>query len=267
MGTREAILGGDGLIGSALGRRLREGGSEVTSFDLKSGWDLRRRTPFLAEYDRVWFLAWDTGGARYLEVAGHQHAIFKNNCEIAATVFDALSTSRRPFVFTTSQLAGREDAYGITKLMGEVWTRQLGGKVARLWNAYGWETPDDRSHVVTDLVRSGLEQQVVRTQTTGAERRRLLYKDDCAEALVTLFDGPGAEADIAGPEWVSIADLARRIAALLGVPAELGSATGQEVLVEPSRPLPGWRPRTSLEEGLRQIVAEARRFRTAPEPP
>jgi nucleoside-diphosphate-sugar epimerase len=115
--------------------------------------------------------------------------------------------------------------------------------------------------VVTDLVLRGLEAGVVRTRTRGTERRRFLYKDDCAEALQRAFDGSEAEADVAGPEWVRIADLAARIGALLGVPVELGDEAGQEALIDPVRPVPGWSPRTTLDDGLRRILDEARAYR------
>lgn len=254
-------MGGEGLIGSALVSSLIERGSEVTSLDLKSGCDLRKAGSLhLDDCDRIWFLAWDTGGASYIEAEDRQHAIFRNNCDLAARVFDSLSASRRPFLFTTSQLAGQASAYGLTKLMGEAWARQLGGKIARLWNVYGWEQPGIRSHVVTDLVLRGLQTTVVHVRTSGRERRRLLYKDDCVEALVRLFESPEQEADIAGPEWVPIFTVAGAIAKLLGAEVSYGQADGQEMLVEPRKPLGGWQPHTSLVQGLSLVIEDARRF-------
>src|SRR5213075_2649861 len=114
--------------------QLRARGHEVVSLDLKTGCDLRRvgDAPF-SECDRVWFLAWDTGGAKYIGATDKQHQMYMHNCELSARVFDALAQTRRPFLFITSQLAGQKNAYGMTKLMAEHWTLQLGGKAARLW--------------------------------------------------------------------------------------------------------------------------------------
>ena len=126
------MLGGDGLIGLALGAALRAKGRTVTSLDLQSGVDLRKPfdiAPF-EKCDRVWFLAWDTGGAKYLEARNQQHEQYKNNCEISLRVFDALARTGKPFLFATSQLAGLPNAYGTTKLMAWHWTLNLGGKVA-----------------------------------------------------------------------------------------------------------------------------------------
>src|SRR6185503_13943965 len=130
-GTRELVLGGDGLIGSTLVQKLTSLGHAVTSLDLKTGCDLRQvdDQPF-HDCDRVWFLAWDTGGARYIEAADRQHEQYKHNCELTMRVLDALARTRKPFLFINSQLAGLPTAYGTTKLMAACWSLQLGGKVA-----------------------------------------------------------------------------------------------------------------------------------------
>ncbi|HEY0077439.1 MAG TPA: NAD(P)-dependent oxidoreductase [Pyrinomonadaceae bacterium] len=258
---RELVLGGEGLIGSSLVEALRAKGHEAESLDLKSGFDLRRPfdlSPF-ERADRVWFLAWDTGGAKYLEAADRQHEQYKNNCELSLRVFDALSRTKKPFLFTTSQLAGLPNAYGTTKLMAWHWTAHLGGKVARLWNVYGWEHPDARSHVVTDLVLTGLRGRVT-TLTKGTEKRRFLYKTDCVAALVKLFDGDSQTAEIAGSEWITIRELAEEVARQLNVEVALGQMQGSEVPVDPKELLPDWQPETSLAEGISRVIADARAY-------
>ena len=256
---RELVLGGDGLIGSELVRELRAKGHTVVSLDLKSGCDLR--SPFglgpFEECDRVWFLAWDTGGAKYLEAEDRQHEQFKNNCDLSVRIFDALARTRKPFLFTTSQLAGLPNAYGTTKLMAWRWASHLGGKIARLWNVYGWEHPDRRSHVVTDLVVSGLHGRV-RCMTNGEEKRLFLYKTDCVTALLTLFDGPLQTAEIAGLKWLKIREVAEEIARQLDVEINLGENKGSEVLIEPTELLPNWHPKIPLRQGIAKVISEAR---------
>jgi nucleoside-diphosphate-sugar epimerase len=261
MTPRELVLGGNGLIGAALAERLRARGAQVDTLDLKSGCDLRRApVPSFKSHDRVWFLAWDTGGAKYIESASAQHEIYRNNSELCARVFDELARSRTPFIFTTSQLAGEPTAYGMTKLVAEHWAAQLGGHIARLWNVFGWEEPGVRSHVVTDLVLSGLRDGEIRLRTDGRERRRLLYKTDCVDGLIRTFEARLPSVDIAGPGWVSVAELAALIGDHLGVPVSAGNATGQEVLRDPVSPPPGWTPRVGLADGLESVISEARLF-------
>lgn len=259
--TRELVLGGEGLIGSTLIQELTKRGHHVTSLDLKNGNDLRHidDQPF-RECDRVWFLAWDTGGARYIEAVDRQHEQYKHNCQLTVQVLDALARTRKPFLFVSSQLAGLPTAYGTTKLMAASWSLQLGGKVARLWNTYGWEHPDVRSHVITDLVLSGLTRGRVTCMTTGSERRRFMYKSDCAEALIQLFDGPKQSAEIAGPEWVTIRQVGEEIGRQLSVEFEPGSASGSEVMIDPKELLPDWQPRVKLSDGIARVIADAREY-------
>jgi nucleoside-diphosphate-sugar epimerase len=260
-GIRELVLGGEGLIGTELVKALELRGHQVASLDLKNGNDLRAvgDRPF-AECDRVWFLAWDTGGAKYIGATDKQHQMYKHNCELSARVFDALAHTGRPFLFVTSQLAGQPNAYGMTKLMAEHWAMQLGGKVARLWNTYGWEQPDTRSHVVTDLVLSGLTEGRVKTMTNGKERRRFIYKGDCVAALMKLFDSEQVTAHIAGPEWISIQRLAEEIACQLNAEVELGDGVGEEVIIDPEIFIADWQPAVKLSEGISMVIAEARQY-------
>jgi nucleoside-diphosphate-sugar epimerase len=259
--TRELVLGGEGLIGSTLVRELSARGHLVKSLDLKSGCDLRQvdDQPF-RECDRVWFLAWDTGGARYIEAVDRQHEQYKHNCELSVRVFDALGRTRKPFLFISSQLAGLPTAYGSTKQMAASWSLQLGGKVARLWNTYGWERPDVRSHVITDLVLSGLTRGRVTCMTNGSERRRFIYKTDCVEALIKLCEGSKQTAEIAGSEWVTIRQVGEEIARQLGVEFAAGSALGSEVMIDPQELLTDWQPRVSLREGISRVIADARAY-------
>ena len=257
--AKELVLGGEGLIGSTLVRHLKANGHVVTSLDLKSGCDLRHvNDSAFSECDRVWFLAWDTGGAKYIEAADRQHEQYKHNCELSVRVFDALGRTRKPFLFVSSQLAGLPTAYGATKFMAANWALQLGGKVARLWNTYGWEHPDSRSHVITDLVLSGLTKGRVVCLTMGLERRRFIYKTDCVAALVKLADGPNQKAEIAGPEWLTIRQAAEEIGRQLNVEVESGLAEGSEVIIDPEHLLTDWEPKVSLSEGISHVIAEAR---------
>lgn len=265
---RELVLGGEGLIGAELVRALGARGHEVVSLDAKSGCDLRRADlgAHVADCDRVWFLAWDTGGAKYIEAADRQHEQYKHNCELSLSVFDALARAKKPFLFTSSQLTVVPNAYGATKLLAERWTTQLGGKVARLWNTYGWEQPDVKSHVVTDLVLAGLTRGRVECLTDGAERRRFVYKTDCVEAVMRLFDGPEPRAEIAGPEWVTIGQVAEEVARQLDADVKFGDAKGTEHIIDPQEPLRGWEPRVSLAEGVARVIADARAYLEASRP-
>ena len=259
---RELVLGSAGLIGAELLRTLEAKGHRVVGLDLKHGHDLRASVDLklFANCDRVWFLAWDSGGAKYLEAEELQHQQYKNNCELSCRVFDALAQTKKPFLFTTSQLSSVPNAYGRTKQMAAQWSSNLGGKVARLWNVYGWEPPGYRSHVITDLVFSGLRGRV-RCLTNGQEKRRFLYKSDCVDALINFFESPLLTADMAGPQQSKISEAAKEVARQLNVGVEFGEVKGSEAPIEPTELLPQLNQKVSLADGITAVIADARALR------
>lgn len=261
--AKELVLGGEGLIGTEVVSILAERGSDARSLDLKSGIDIVTCDSGPFEWaDRIWFLAWDLGGVKYLNDPTIQHEQFMKNCALMHRVFDMVHSLAKPCLFASSQLAGQRNAYGTTKLLGEVWAQTLGAKVARLWNVYGWEEPGVRSHVVTDFTVAALTGGPIQCRTTGEERRRLLYKSDCAQALVQLFDGDEVYADVAGERWITVRELALRIATARGVEARFGDELGEEVPIDPLAPVPGWKPSVPFEQGLQLVLRDAEQYLT-----
>ena len=170
---RNLVLGGSGMIGSHLCQYLLSKGEEVVSLDLTTEFDLRKDdlTPY-RNVDFVWFLAWEVGGSKFLTDQNNFISIIKNNTQICANVFQFLEDTKIPFLFASTQLAAPDNVYGVTKLLGENWTKALGGKIVRFWNVYGWEDPGERSHVITDMVLNALSKKHIQLLTTGEEERQ-----------------------------------------------------------------------------------------------
>lgn len=259
---KNIVLGGTGLIGRSLCNKLKSAGQEVISLDLKTGFDLRKDSlePY-SNFDFVWFLAWDVGGSKYLMNPDYQQDILLNNVRICERVFDFLYRTKIGFLFTTSQLSGSDNAYGITKMLGEYWTYQIGGKLARLWNVYGWEPPGIRSHVIPDLVMTALKEKAIHLQTTGQERRQFILNADCIDALVRMRSDPACNyADITAPPWLTIEQVAKEIGRQLNVPVFRGEMIGYDKIVNAEKPLIGWAPKISLEEGISRVISKAKEF-------
>jgi len=258
---KNLVLGGAGLIGRALCSKLESLGHAVTSLDLRTGFDVRKDSlePY-SGFDFVWFLAWDVGGSKYLMNPDYQHEILLSNVKICEKVFDFLHRTKTQFLFTTSQLSGSDIAYGITKMLGEHWTYQLGGKLARLWNVYGWEVPGIRSHVIPDLVMMALRERAICLQTTGQERRQFIFDADCTDALVQFRKANSDSADITAPPWVTIEQVANEIGRQLNVPVSRGKTIGYDRIVNPEKPRIGWLPEITLEEGISRVISEAKQF-------
>ena len=131
-------------------------------------------------------------------------------------------------------------AYGEGKRAAEmlcaIYGKQFGVDVvtARIFALLGPLLSLDIHFAAGNFIRDAIAGQTIRVEGSGEAVRSYLYAADLAVWLWTLLiDGePGATYNVGSEEDVSIAELARRTAALLGAPQV-------EVL---GRPDPGWNP-------------------------
>ena len=256
---KNLVLGGSGAIGSHLCEHLIKAGEEVINLDLKVGFDLRSES--LDDFkgvDYVWFLAWDVGGAKFLTDKQNYISIIRNNTLICNNVFNFLEKYNKPFLFTSSQLAERDNVYGITKLLGEAWAKALGGKIVKFWNVYAWEDPGVRSHVIPDMVLNGLKNKEIRLMTTGEEERQFIYVDDCITNLIRFRDMDLEEIHLTNGVWYSIRDVAALVARKLDAKVIPGERKGYNNKVPPDDTYQLFSFPTSLENGIELIITKTK---------
>lgn len=172
----------------------------------------------------------------------------------------------------TGPIEPTNEAYAIAKIAGlklaEAYARQYGHAFlsAMPTNLYG---PNDNfdldnSHVIPALMRKMHEAKVTRAPTvttwgSGTPLREFLHVDDLADALVFVvrhWHGP-EHINIGSGREISIRDLAAHIANIVGFEGEILHDTSKpdgapRKMVDTTRLAAlGWRPRISLEEGLR----------------
>lgn len=230
--------------------------------DRKSGYDLRDSERYADKFawaDRIWFLAWDIGAWKKAQAPTYEADILESNLALCRSVFRSIEKAGKPFLFVSSQaaLSPEPTTLGVTKRVGELWTRILGGRIARLWNVYGWEPVGEKSHLIPDLVWQGLAGNI-RLMTSGDETRQFLHVYDCVEALLHQFDSSQKEADITSGEWVSVKDVAVAIGDKLHVKVDFGQSPGRPSPAQPSILLNDWRPKIIMDNGLDNVIAEAR---------
>ena len=198
---KNLVLGSEGFVGDYLCKYLEKKGEEVIRFDIKR--DKKEdatlyRLP-LEGIDKVYFLAWDVGGAKYLYREDTQLHQLKWNVALLDNVMNQLEESKTPFVFTSSQLAEDSTVYGVTKKLGEFWTKYLGGAYVRLENVYGiMEEDSEKSHVISDFVRQ-VKKGDIKMLSSGEEMRRFTHIDDVCDAIYSATP------------WISIKDVAAKI--------------------------------------------------------
>jgi nucleoside-diphosphate-sugar epimerase len=266
------VLGSEGQIGKPTCEYLRKNGHQVTQFDivLSESHDLRssdsQLKKIISDHDFVYYFASDVGGAKYLEEHEHTFRFIKDNMLIMINVFTSLKESKTPFIFTSSQMSELNySSYGILKKLGETMANDIGGLVVHLWNVYGPESDDEKSHVITDFCKMAKRDGVIKMRTDGLESRQLLYAEDCAECLLTLtglYDSldRSKKYHITNFEWNTILEVAYIISDISGCAICTGKNKDQTQKNAMNEPDPYilnfWKPKTTLKQGIERIYNE-----------
>jgi len=260
------VLGSEGFVGKPFCSYLEQQGEEVVRFDIKRDdrEDARSVSLSLDGVDRVYFLAWEVGGAKYLYRDDVQFLQLDWNLQLLLNVMPQLRESKTPFLFVSSQLAEEHDTvYGVTKRLGEVWTRLLQGVRVRLWNVYGsYEDQTERSHVVADFVHQALETGRIEMMTSGEEVRQFIHVDDvCSAFHSALSQKLEGLYDVSSFEWASVRNLAQIIADLTDAEVVPGTRTGLTPLTPMVGKIPDWEPSLTLRNGLSKMIDLYRQHR------
>ena len=149
-------------------------------------------------------------------------------------------------------------------------------KVARIFNTYGPRMHPNDGRVVSNFIVQALAGEPITIYGDGAQTRSFCYVDELVEALMRLMATPDSftgPVNLGNPTEFTILELARRVISLTNSRSEI-------VL----RPLPQddplqrkpdislamqqllWRPRISLDEGLRRTVSYFRARQPAAAP-
>lgn len=176
----------------------------------------------------------------------------------------------------TGPLEPTNEWYAIAKIAGvklcQAYRRECGDDFisAMPTNLYG---PGDNFDLETSHVFAALLRKAHEARSTGAKsmtvwgsgepRREFLHVDDCADALVFLMTRYSGEqhVNVGCGHDIRIADLARLAARVAGFEGEINfdrsrpEGTLRKLLATDVLARMGWRPRISLERGMRETMA------------
>jgi nucleoside-diphosphate-sugar epimerase len=267
---KHLVLGSSGQIGNCIVDYFKNQGEEVIEFDIERDLneDLRISNNSLLEEkikecDIVHFLAFDVGGAKYLEKYQDTYPFISNNIKIMANTFELIQKHNKPVLFASSQMSELGySTYGQLKSIGEKMTKDLNGIVVRFWNVYGYEKDEEKSHVITDFIKMAKYEGVIKMRTDGQESRQLLYGDDCAECLLVISKkyrtlNRNKNYHITNFDWIKVIDVAKIIQNISGceiIPSTRQDQTQKNAMNNAdSYILKLWQPKTTLEEGINKL--------------
>ena len=187
-----SVLGSSGVVGTALCKVLRREKYDVIEWDIKNSYTQDLSNPInntrlremVNKSDFVFFLAYDVGGSKYLKNITHD--FINRNVMLMMNTFDVIGN--KPCIFMSSQMQNMSNTYGVLKLLGEHYMQSMNGISVRLWNVYGPEVVDEKSHVITDFIHMYKKNKSIHMLTDGTEKRQFLHTNDCADALICMMN-------------------------------------------------------------------------------
>jgi len=165
---------------------------------------------------------------------------------------------------------GPRSCYDESKRFGEALTmafaRSAGAdvRIIRIFNTYGPRMRPNDGRVVSNFIVRALRGEPLTIYGDGAQTRSFCYVDDLVEGIMRCAASEKTASrvvNLGNPEERTVADLARMICEMVGVPLEIESHPARED--DPSRRCPDisvarglldWEPRIAAAEGLRRTI-------------
>ena len=263
---KNLVIGSDGFIGVPFCKYLESQNEEVIRFDIKSNKknDAKIFNFDLKKIDRVYFLAWDVGGSKYLFNENNQLSQLKWNLDLLKNILNQLEKQKKGLLFVSSQFADdNETVYGVTKRLGEIWTSLIGGKCVRVWNAYGvMEKNDVKSHVISDFVYQAVKTKKIKMMTNGNEWRQFTHVQDLSRAFHMAMNDKTSNKtlfDASSYEWVQVKQIAQIIGKLTKARIVYGAKEGKNHKAFNMGRIPHWLPQIELVEGIKMMITEIKK--------
>ena len=139
-------------------------------------------------------------------------------------------------------------------------------KVARIFNTYGPAMQPDDGRVVSNFMVQALRGKPLRVFGDGSQTRSFCYVDDLVDGLARLMDTPHdvtGPINLGNPDEYTIAELAELVLATVGEhrldiehgPLPADDPTRRCPNIEQAQWVLGWKPSTTMGEGLAATIA------------
>jgi dTDP-L-rhamnose 4-epimerase len=200
----------------------------------------------------------------------------RSHAQLVAGIWDPQGPTGDPAVPLPSSAVRTEprptNIYAATKLAQEhilaAWTaaHDTNLSVLRLQNVYGpgQSLTNSYTGIVALFARLAREKHTLEIYEDGQILRDFVYIDDVVEGLFAAIESPATPSryvDIGSGVPTTIHELAQQLATICGAPEPVvvakfrdGDVRAARCDIEPATTELGWRPKWSLEEGMRALL-------------
>ena len=143
-------------------------------------------------------------------------------------------------------------------------------KVARIFNTYGPRMHPNDGRVVSNFILQALRGEPVTVYGDGSQTRAFCYVDDMVDGCLKLMatsDEVTGPVNLGNPDEVSVGELAKKVIALTGSKSKIiyqslptDDPTQRCPDISLAHRLLGWKPKISLEGGLKKTIDYFREF-------
>lgn len=203
------------------------------------------------------------GSIHALDTARSEHA--RVLYASTGSIYSALSRNGNDHPLTTSRIVAESKRAG--EALHRAYRAEFGvdTRIARIFNTYGGGSDLMDQRVVMKMVMAALQNREVVIEGSGEQLRTFCYVEDMVEGLVRLMAAAPTPAtrtiNLGGGEEISIRALAEKIIELAGSRSRITHIEARSE--DTRRRMPdltaarnelGWRPTTTLTEGLKQTI-------------
>lgn len=143
--------------------------------------------------------------------------------------------------------------------------RRVETRVARIFNTYGPRLSADDGRVVSNVVSQAISGDEITIYGDGSQTRSFCYVDDLVDGLIRLMRKDGRQpgpVNLGNPNELTICELVEKVLDITGSPSPVvrrplpvDDPKRRRPDIAKAEALLDWRPRTSLELGLRATIA------------
>lgn len=152
--------------------------------------------------------------------------------------------------------------FGETIVSAFVRSKNLDGRIVRIFNTYGPNMADD-GRVVIEFINAAMEGEPLPIFGDGKQTRSFCYVSDMVDGIIAVMEKgeKGEVYNLGNPDEFSVLELAQKVKELTGSTSDVEYKELPED--DPKQRCPditkakqnlGWEPKISLEDGLKKLI-------------